>query len=121
MIQEIERISEGKEGKRGGSFFAEILSVYDLTKGDKTMNLKPLAANKTEMTFTKEDGSTYRVLFSYQTPVAYIRTWPDGGMVIRKTNKRWSNTTTRHINSWIPTNHLAIDQSEFDNLLKGVK
>jgi len=84
------------------------------------MNLTPLASNKTELTIEK-DGYELKVLFSYKTPVAYIKTWKDGGMIVRKTNKKWSNTTTRHINSWIPTNHLAVDQSELDTLLNEVK
>ena len=74
------------------------------------MNLKPLASNKTELTLA--DGT--QVLFSYQTPVAC---WTNGEYF--KTSKKWSHTTTRHINSWV---HLAIEkpQEYFDNLIKGV-
>jgi len=74
------------------------------------MNLKPLASNKTELTL--EDGT--QVLFSYETPVAC---WIQGEYF--KTSKKWSNTTSRHINSWV---HLATEkpQEYFDNLVKGV-
>lgn len=74
------------------------------------MNLKPLASNKTELTLS--DGT--QVLFSYATPVAC---WKDGEFF--KTSKKWSHTTTRHINSWA---HLATEkpQEYFDNLIKGV-
>jgi hypothetical protein len=74
------------------------------------MNLKPLASNKTELTLA--DGT--QVLFSYQTPVAC---WRNGEYF--KTSKKWSNTTTRHVNSWV---HLATEkpQEYFDNLIKGV-
>jgi len=74
------------------------------------MNLKPLASNKTELTL----GDGTQVLFSYQTPVAC---WINGEFF--KTSKRWSNTTSRHINSWV---HLATEKPQefFDNLVKGV-
>jgi hypothetical protein len=74
------------------------------------MNLKPLASNKTELTL----GDGTQVLFSYETPVAC---WINGEFF--KTSKKWSNTTSRHINSWV---HLATEkpQEYFDNLVKGV-
>jgi len=74
------------------------------------MNLKPLASNKTELTL----GDGTQVLFSYQTPVAC---WINGEYF--KTSKKWSNTTSRHINSWV---HLATEKPQefFDNLVKGV-
>jgi len=74
------------------------------------MNLKPIASNKTELTL----GDGTQVLFSYETPVAC---WIQGEYF--KTSKKWSNTTSRHINSWV---HLATEkpQEYFDNLVKGV-
>jgi hypothetical protein len=74
------------------------------------MKLEPLSGNKNQITLA--DGT--QVLFSYQTPVAC---WRDGAFY--KTSKKWSNTTTRHINSWV---HLATEkpQEYFDNLIKGV-
>lgn len=74
------------------------------------MKLNHLASNKNEITLA--DGT--QVLFSYATPVA---AWVNGEYF--KTAKKWSNTTTRHINSWT---HLATEkpQEYFDNLIRGV-
>ena len=76
------------------------------------MNLTPIAANQTELSFT--NGA--RVFFSYKTPVAaklpnydYIRT-----------ATKWSSTTTRHINQWLEgVNAQTVDQSVLDNLVGG--
>jgi len=72
------------------------------------MKLKPIGANKTELHI---DGA--HILFSYRTPVA---AWIDGEYF--KTDKHWSKTTTKHINSWV---HLATEkpQSFFDELARG--
>ena len=74
------------------------------------MKLNHIAANKNEITL----GDGTQVLFSYQTPVAC---WINGEYF--KTSKKWSNTTTRHINSWV---HLATEkpQDYFDNLVSSV-
>jgi hypothetical protein len=74
------------------------------------MKLSQLSGNKNQITLA--DGT--QVLFSYHTPVA---AWINGEFF--KTSKKWSNTTTRHINSWV---HLATEkpQEYFDNLVKGV-
>lgn len=80
------------------------------------MNLKPLAANITEI----EIGDK-TILFSYKTPVAYH----EAGVGYFKTNKFWSATTTRHINKWLAMNGFSgnmdrlssIDQVKLDNLL----
>jgi hypothetical protein len=74
------------------------------------MKLNHIATNKNEITL----GDGTQVLFSYQTPVAC---WINGEYF--KTSKKWSNTTTRHINSWV---HLATEkpQDYFDNLVSSV-
>ena len=80
------------------------------------MKLTPIKANMTEV----EIGNK-RVLFSYQTPVAY-EDLENGGYY--KTTKFWSKTTTRHINKWLPNDDLGvneIDQIKLDNLLNEVK
>jgi hypothetical protein len=56
------------------------------------MKLNPIASNMTEITLN--DGS--RILFSYQTPVAHYKP----SAFLYRTSKKWSNTTTRHINKW---------------------
>ena len=76
------------------------------------MRIKPIASNMTELSLN--DGTL--VLFSYQTPVA---SFDRHGVSI--TNKKWSNTTTRHINKWLKLSGLSVytskDQSYFDNLV----
>ena len=82
------------------------------------MNLNPIAANMTEL---NTNGMT--VLFSYKTPVAAMV--DEGlGFVFYRTSKRWSNTTTRHINKWLGTYGKVADdkpQEYFDSLIAGVK
>ena len=73
------------------------------------MKLSPIASNMTQITLN--DGT--QVLFSYQTPVAC---WIDGQFY--KTEKKWSNTTTRHINKWTDC-AVTKPQSYFDNLTQG--
>lgn len=76
------------------------------------MKLKPLGANRTELTLPT--GAV--VFFSYQTPVAAQRA---GGGFIR-TDKHYSVTTSRHINQWLG-GHSAetVPQSEI-NAIAGV-
>lgn len=69
------------------------------------MNLKPLGANKTELTLIK-DGQRVRVLFSYETPVAADILTPSG-MAYYVTDEYYSRTTTKHVKSWLP-----IEQAE---------
>ena len=57
------------------------------------MNLTPIAANQTVLSFT--NGA--EVFFSYKTPVAAY--CPLRGYI--KTEKFWSVTTSRHINKWL--------------------
>jgi hypothetical protein len=76
------------------------------------MKLKPISANMTELALT--DGTL--VLFSYETPVA---SWKDGLFSI--TDKKWSKTTTRHINKWLGALCPILQpQDYFDNLVKGI-
>ena len=59
------------------------------------MQLTPIKSNQTLVTF--KDGT--EVFFSYRTPVAaYL---PEKGYV--KTDTYYSVTTSKHINSWLPT------------------
>ena len=72
------------------------------------MNLLNLGNNMTELTV-----NNIKVLFSYNTPVAC---WQNGEFF--KTSKKWSSTTSKHINSWV---HLATEKPQdfFDDLVKG--
>ena len=58
------------------------------------MKLTPIGSNQTQVTLT--DGT--EVLFSYKTPVAACM--GDGTGFVR-TDKKWSPTTSRHINKWL--------------------
>lgn len=82
------------------------------------MNLTPIKQNMNEV-----ETAEYKILFSYKTPVAVILN--DGTSF--KTAKKWSQTTTRHINSWFSMQGTDVNQPQdkpqeyFDNLLNGVK
>ena len=72
------------------------------------MKLSPIQSNLTEL-----DVGGLLVLFSYETPVA-LR---NRGQYY-KTDKKWSNTTTRHVNKWLDgAEALPVEQSYFDELL----
>ena len=82
------------------------------------MKLTPIRANMTEVELGDKT-----ILFSYQTPVAYH----EAGIGYAKTSKRWSNTTSRHINQWLELNGYdasrgdglrEVSQEELDNLVK---
>ena len=77
------------------------------------MKLNNLGANQTEI---EMDGKT--VLFSYKTPVA---AWIGNGTEFGyfRTNKKWSVTTSRHINKWLGDIRATEKEQEFfDNLVK---
>ena len=74
------------------------------------LKLKPIASNMNLI-----DTPDLIVLFSYSTPVAsYDKHTYD----YHRTAKKWSKTTTRHINKWLD-GVKAIEQPQeyFDNLL----
>lgn len=73
------------------------------------MYLKQLGPNKTEI-----GAGDARVLFSYQTPVAALI----HGKGWFRTEKKWSRTTSRHINQWIRGLVTARPQEWFNNLLQ---
>lgn len=80
------------------------------------MKLIKIGSNVTEM--ETKDGLV--ILFSYETPVA--ARFPNGRCV--RTSKKWSQTTTKHINKWLPSNSLCLpveelEQYELDLILKG--
>jgi hypothetical protein len=74
------------------------------------MRIKHISMNMTELTLT--DGT--QVLFSYETPVA---SWKDGQFY--KTDRRWSVTTTKHVNKWSDC-AIVKPQDYFYNLVKGI-
>jgi hypothetical protein len=73
------------------------------------MKLKPLGANRTEI--TRADGTV--ILYSYSTPVA--AQLGTGGFV--RTDKRWSVTTSKHITQWLEGAHArTVPQADIDSL-----
>lgn len=79
------------------------------------LKLNPIASNVTEL----ELVNGY-VLFSYQTPVAFMM---KSTGEIYKTTKKWSVTTSRHINKWLSKvakykNVIEKPQEWFDELVK---
>ena len=80
------------------------------------MKLTNLGSNQNEVTI----GST-KILFSYNTPVAALNLTPEfhaahgAGMI--KTSRKWSKTTSRHINTWCGTTDVKeVDQAVLDTL-----
>ena len=79
------------------------------------MKIKQLASNMTEL----QSGDT-RILFSYETPVAAYIT----GQGLYRTSKKWSRTTSKHINKWDMAHwsdyaFMEKPQEWFDALLDG--
>lgn len=81
------------------------------------MQLKPIKANMTEL---KLNGGL-TILFSYRTPVTCK--WTNGSVYqFFRTEKKWSPTTTRHINKWLDGNAAMFKPQEyFDNLVSEVR
>lgn len=74
------------------------------------MKLKKLKANQTEIHL--DNGAV--VFFSYNTLVA--AQLEQGGFV--KTDKKWSTTTSKHINQWLAgANAKPVPQSELDKMV----
>ena len=77
------------------------------------MKLKKLGPNMT----TLELASGNTVLFSYETPVAYHNAI--NGLYFR-TAKKWSVTTSKHINKWLGSDRSKcgeVAQSFLDELV----
>jgi len=88
--------------------------------GNYTMKLIPIKANMTELIH-----GWYTTLFSYQTPVATVFHYGND-IIAYRTDKKWSNTTTRHIKQWLRKHPEIVEirqqpQEYFDNLVSGVK
>ena len=76
------------------------------------LSVKPIASNMTLLETPK-----HIVLFSYATPVA---SFDKGTYSFNRTAKKWSMTTTRHINKWLDgATAKEQPQTYFDTLLGG--
>jgi len=78
------------------------------------MIVHTIASNMIEV-----ETDAYRILISYKTPVAYYdRNAGYAGGVYYRTEKKWSTTTTRHINKWLGgAKSLTTSQETLDRLL----
>ena len=75
------------------------------------MELIPIGANRTQINLANGDS----VFFSYRTPVACLT---ENGYY--RTSKKWSVTTTRHINKWLDgCTATVVPQDFFTNLTAG--
>lgn len=73
------------------------------------MKLHPLGSNQTQIT-----TDDWVILFSYQTPVA-AQNRHNGQQIA--TRKKWSRTTSRHINKWLDgMSANLVDQEELDRI-----
>lgn len=73
------------------------------------LSIKPVGSNMTELHFS---GGV--VLFSYRTPVAALL----AGKGYFRTAKKWSVTTSKHINKWLDGVTAAeMPQEFFDGLV----
>lgn len=81
------------------------------------MNLKPIKQNMNEV-----ETNGLRLLFSYKTPVAVLIKEGDSWHQY-KTDKKWSVTTSRHINQWNPLGgeYGLKPQEYFDKLVIGIE
>jgi len=81
------------------------------------MRLRKIANNQTEI-----QTDDFDILISYETPVAcYNKITGE----YSRTGKKWSATTSKHINTWLPAENHGVEygrvsekpQEFFDNLI----
>ena len=82
------------------------------------MQIKPIASNMTELTFTPKETTAYgdfSVLYSYSTPVAG---YSDEGAF--RTDQFYSVTTSKHINKYLGGKDVGkkVPQSYIDALVE---
>jgi len=79
------------------------------------MTLKQIGNNQTQII-----RGNLAILYSYNTPVAAVDKDNGTGLAFY-TEKKWSATTTRHINNWLSTKSFSgvgtKPQEFFDNLV----
>jgi hypothetical protein len=72
------------------------------------MKLQPIGSNQNVLTL--DDGT--RVLFSYETPVAFERMGR-----FSRTSRKYSVTTSKHINAWVGSNCSTVPQDEINAIV----
>ena len=78
--------------------------------GETLMKVKSIGSNQTEVS-----ANGCRVLYSYETPVALQA--PSGKYY--KTDRKWSVTTSKHINRWVVPNTILVSQDLLDDWQSG--
>ena len=73
------------------------------------MKLRNTGSNQAVIEFN--DGT--EILFSYETPVAGFKP----GMGYFKTAQFFSNTTSKHVNSYVGSNPTILPQSEIEDMV----
>ena len=68
-----------------------------------------LGANETQV-----NNNGYLILYSYNTPVA-VRQIASGKEW--RTNKKWSVTTSKHLNKWCSPDAKLVEQSVIDSIV----
>lgn len=74
------------------------------------MDLKKLGNNETQVS---QNG--YLVLYSYSTPVAVRHLASNQEW---KTSKKWSSTTSKHINKWCSHNAVSVTQQTLEAIIR---
>ena len=92
---------------------------FDSVTGESLMNINLLANPATEIKVVGSNMTEIKtrrgdiVLFSYSTPVAAV---VDNEYI--RTSKKWSATTTRHINKWLQgVEAREVEQETLDSLV----
>jgi hypothetical protein len=75
------------------------------------MRIKNIGSNQTSVVSKLPSGGTIEVLFSYETPVA-VR----GPTRTYKTERKWSVTTSKHINKFLPADQSRVEIVPQDDL-----
>ena len=85
-------------------------------KGNKMkLELNHIGANMTELkVYTGSNSNAMHIFFSYDTPVAAFQR----GSGYYVTYKKFSRTTSKHINKWVgPNPYKHIDQEKLESIL----
>ena len=94
------------------------MRAYDETKPEKgiQMKLKSLGANRTVLSLGEGTDFETAVLFSYETPVA-ARTQAGNF----RSSRKYSATTTRHVNAWVGENAKESPPEFFEQLANTIR
>lgn len=81
--------------------------------------LRSFGSNQHVLDITTARGDI-SIFFSYETPVACKVRYPSGGIEYTCTDKKYSSTTSKHINAWIKNTSLGTpckSQTDLENTI----